>query len=356
MALFGTISPTNTFGFRNRIINGDMKIDQRNAGSSINSTAGSTVRPVDRFFVDNFGSGTVACVRSTTAPPGFSNSLSLTVSSPDTPASGDYLLLSQMIEGFNAADLNWGTANAKPITLSFWIRSSVTGVYGAGIRGASPFQSYPFSYTISSANTWEYKTVTIPGPTSGTFDTTNGAAFQVMFDLGSGTDFSGTANTWQSGSDWRVSGTLSWVSNSGATLFITGIQIESGSTNTDFDLRPYGTELTLCQRYLETSYEPGFGVGTTNNPTGSVCWFAATTANYNNQRVEFSVTKRSAPSVTVYNTATGTANQIRRNDINANVSAGASGVSSTGFFGYVNNVSTSTNETLSFHYIASSEL
>lgn len=254
----------NASSFKNRIINGAMVIDQRNNGASINSTPSSTVRPVDRFFVDNFNSGTVACVRSTTAPAGFSNSLSLTVSTPDTPASGDYLLLSQQIEGFNAADFNWGTANAKAITLSFWIRSSVTGTYGAGIRGGSPFQSYPFSYTISAANTWEQKTVTIPGPTSGTFDTTNGSAFQIIFDLGSGTDFAGTANTWQSGSDWRVSGSLAWVSNSGATLFITGVQVEVGTVATSFDFRSIGIELALCQRYCykqtqSTSNEVGIG-------------------------------------------------------------------------------------------------
>lgn len=245
-------SPGTTTGFKNRIINGAMVIDQRNNGASINSTANSTVWPVDRFFVDNFNSGTVACVRSTTAPAGFSNSLSLTVSSTDTPAAGDYLLFSQQIEGYNVADLNWGTASAQTITLSFWIRSSVTGTYGAGIRGGS--QSYPFNYTISAANTWEQKTVTIPGPTSGTFNTTTSSAFQVMFDLGSGTDFSGTANTWQSGSKWRTSSSISWVSNSGATLFVTGIQIEAGTTATNFDFRSYGTELMLCQRYYHNKY------------------------------------------------------------------------------------------------------
>jgi hypothetical protein len=239
----------NASSFKNRIINGGMVIDQYNNGASINSTPNSGIRPIDRFVVDNFNSGTVACQRSTTAPAGFSNSLSLTVSSTDTPAAGDYLLLTQIIEGFNVADFGWGTADAKAITLSFWIRSSVAGTYGAGIRGGSPFQSYPFSYVINAANTWEFKTITIPGPTSGTFDRTNGTGFQVIFDLGSGSNFEGTANTWQSGSDWRVAGSLTWVSNAGATLFITGVQVEVGTVATSFDFRSIGTELALCQRY-----------------------------------------------------------------------------------------------------------
>jgi hypothetical protein len=282
----------NASSFKNRIINGGMVIDQRNAGASINSTPSSTVRPVDRFFVDNFNSGTVACARSTTAPAGFSNSLSLTVSSADTPASGDYLLLSQQIEGFNAADLNWGTANAKPITLSFWIRSSVAGTYGASIRGGSSFQSYPFSYTINAANTWEFETITIPGPTSGTFDTTNGAAFQVMFDLGSGTDFIGTANTWQAGSEWRVAGSLAWVSNAGATLFITGVQVELGTVATSFDFRSIGTELALCQRYFWTSAS----VGGDQNPriSAGIAYNATQTAQH---AVMYPVEMRATPTI-----------------------------------------------------------
>jgi hypothetical protein len=242
----------NASSFKNRIINGNMVVNQYAPSSSVSSTAGSTVRPLDRFYVDNNGSGTVTCAQSTSIyPAGFSNSLSLTVAATDTPAAGDYLLLSQQIEGNNTVDLNWGTANAKTVTVSFWVRSSITGTYGAGIRGGTSFQSYPFTYTINSANTWEQKTATIAGPTTGTFDTGIGLGFQVIFDLGSGSNFNGTANTWQAGSYWRTSGCVNWVSNSAATFYMTGLQVEVGTVATSFDFRSIGTELALCQRYYQ---------------------------------------------------------------------------------------------------------
>jgi len=235
---------------RNKIINGAMTIDQRNAGTAINSTASTTIWPVDRFVVDNFGSGTVSCQRSTVAPAGFVNSLGLTVSATDTPSAGDYLILTQQIEGFNTADLDWGTASAKVATLSFWVRSSVTGTYGGSIRGGTSNYSYPINYSISAANTWEYKTITIPGTALVAFETGNARGFQVMWDLGSGTNFNGTLNTWQSGSFWRTSGCVNWVSNAAATFYITGVQLEAGRVATPFEYRQHGTELALCQRYF----------------------------------------------------------------------------------------------------------
>jgi hypothetical protein len=245
------VNMPNTFGFKNRIINGGMVVNQYAPGASVISTAASTVRPLDRFFVDNNGSGTVTCAQSTTAPAGFSNSLSLTVVSTDTPASGDYLLLSQIIEGYNIADLNWGTANAKTVTVSFWVRSSVTGTYGGSIRGGTSFYSYVFTYTVNAANTWEQKTITVPGTALTSFNTTTSQGFQVMLDLGSGTGQDGTANTWQAGSKWRTSACVNWISNSGATFLTTGWQVEVGTQATSFDFRSYGTELDLCQRYCE---------------------------------------------------------------------------------------------------------
>ena len=290
----------NASSFKNRIINGNMVVNQYASGSSVSSTAGSTVRPLDRFFVDNNGSGTVTCAQSTSVyPAGFTNSLSFTVSSTDTPASGDYLLFSQAIEGYNIADLNWGTASAKTITVSFWVRSSITGTYGASIRGGTSFQSYPFTYTINAANTWEQKTATITGPTTGTFASTTSQGFQVMFDLGSGSDFNGTADTWQSGSKWRTSACVTWVSNSAATFYMTGLQVEVGTVATSFDFRDIGRELLLCYRYFQTIKALqgiGFGATVYSNP-------------------QFPITMRSSPTVSVSGvmnfTIPGTSNHVQ---------------------------------------------
>jgi hypothetical protein len=295
MATGQTINTNNTYGFKNRIINGNMVVNQYTPGSSVSSTAGTTVRPIDRFFVDNNGSGTVTCAQSTSVyPAGFTNSLSLTVTATDTAAAGDYLLLSQAIEGYNTADLNWGTANAATITVSFWVRSSITGTYGASIRGGTSFQSYPFTYTINAANTWEQKTATIAGPTTGTFASTTSQSFQVMFDLGSGSNFNGTANTWQSGSYWRTSACVSWIANSAATFYMTGLQIEVGSQATSFDFRSIGQELALCQRYYST-----IGKDSTNSFIlgGYGLAGAAAYATYTNP-----VTMRTNPTVTAVGT------------------------------------------------------
>jgi hypothetical protein len=300
-------------GFKNRLINGAMMIDQRNAGASISVAAGGSGYGVDRFYSENYQSGTITIQQSSTAPAGFINSLVHTVTVTDTPASGDYLFESTSIEGLNMADLGWGTANAQTVTLSFWVRSSVTGTYGIGLRNSAGNRSYVATYTVSAANTWEQKTVTIAGDTSGTWLTTNGLGVRVFWDLGSGSNFNGTANTWNAGSCWRTSGCVNWISNSGATFYITGVQLEKGSTATSFDYRPYGTELALCQRYYqqETQTRPGY---------------IPTTSDTNrHQQLWWEVQMRSAPTVT----ATWSAGS---NNIGANTVSGAwvySGVGDT---------------------------
>ena len=149
-------------GFKNRIINGAMVIDQRNGGASITPTSGQF--SVDRWkMVLSQASKYTAQQNagSVTSPAGFTNYLGITSSSAYSVLSSDYFFISQGIEGYNMADLNWGSANAKTATLSFWVRSSLTGTFGGSIGNVNGDRSYPFSYTISSANTWEYKTVTI---------------------------------------------------------------------------------------------------------------------------------------------------------------------------------------------------
>jgi hypothetical protein len=188
--------------------------------------------------------------------------------------SGDQFQWNQPIEGLNFQDSAYGTASAQTFTLSFWVKSSITGTHSVGLRnqGTGAYRSYIATYTINSANIWEYKTITIPGDTSGTWYTDNSVAVQISFNLGAGSSFNASsANTWLTGNYLTVAGAANIVATSGATLNLTGIQFEKGSTATAFDYRPYGTELQLCQRYFETYTAAGnnSGIATMNSDTAT---------------------------------------------------------------------------------------
>jgi hypothetical protein len=204
----------------------------------------------------------------------------------------DFFALVQYVEGFNASDLGWGAAGAQTVTLSFRVRSSLTGTFVVAIRSGSDDAAYPATYTINSANTWETKTITILGPTSGTFATDNNRCFGVWFSLGIGSSFNATANTWGSGNALSVSGTTSVVGTNGATFYITGVQLEAGSVATPFERRSYGQELALAQRYYYRI--------SSSAASGNYCKygqaFASATTNYNAQ-IFFPVPMRSSPTL-----------------------------------------------------------
>lgn len=285
LAEFATAYAGGNYGMRNRIINGDMRIDQRNAGASV-TPAGVETYTVDRFsyigtqaskftFQQNAGS--------VTPPIGFTNYLGFTVASAvASPAAGDQFAVYHKIEGLNCSYLAFGSASASAVTLSFWVRSSLTGTFSGGLVNSAGNRSYVFNYTINAANTWEQKTITIAGDTTGTWLTTNGIGIQLRLDLGSGSNQDGTASAWQAADKMRTSGSVRVVSTAGATFYITGVQLEQGSVATPFERRPYGTELALCQRYFETGYnrfriDPFVSSGTTR---------------------PYAVVKRAAPTVT----------------------------------------------------------
>lgn len=262
------------FGFKNRLINGAMVIDQRNAGASV--TASSTANftyTVDRWAYNVSQASKMTLQQSSVAPSGFKNSLLITSSAATSLGAGDYYGIIQPIEGNNIADLGFGAAGASTVTLSFWVRSSLTGSFGGSLQNSAQNRCYPFSYTISAANTWEQKTITVAGDTTGTWNTNNSGGINVYFGLGVGTTYgSGTANAWVGATNVVPTGATSVVGTNGATFYITGVQLEKGSTATSFDYRPYGTELQLCQRYYAKSYNqstvPGSNAGTTNAVQG----------------------------------------------------------------------------------------
>lgn len=257
-------SGANNVTMRNRIINGAMMIDQRNAGAAVTSN-NSGQYPVDRFIVEAYGGGVLTSQQSSTAPAGFKNSILLTVTTTDTSlGTTDDYEFSQKIEGFNVADFGWGTANAQPVTLSFWVRSSVATTYSVGFQNSDASRSYVGTYTINSANTWEQKTITVAGDTSGTWNTSNSTGLFLRWCLATGTNrVAAAANTWEGANRIAISATANPImGTSGATFYITGVQLEEGTTATAFEQRLYGTELALCQRYFEKSYDQSVKPGT----------------------------------------------------------------------------------------------
>ena len=267
----GTGTNTGYYGFKNRLINGACVIDQRNAGASVTiGSAGNLVYTLDRWaaYCDQNSKFSVQQnAGSVTPPTGFSNYLGVTSLSAYTVGASEVFGFNQLIEGFNTADLGFGSASASTVTLSFWVRSSLTGTFGGSLRNSASNRSYPFSYTISTANTWEQKSITIAGDTSGTWiGATNGIGLRVWFSLGAGSTYTGTANAWAGTNYLQPTGATSVVGTNGATFYITGVQLEKGSTATSFDYRPYTTELQLCQRYFVSLQE---GIWTANGSTNA---------------------------------------------------------------------------------------
>ena len=283
-----TLATQNSLGVRNRIINGDMRIDQRNAGASVTITTG--VYTLDRWAGLATQSSKMSIQQSTTAPTGFKNSLLVTSLSAYSVLSSDAFWIAQRLEGYNIADLGWGAAGASTVTLSFWVRSSLTGTFGGALQNSARDRSYPFSYTISLANTWEQKSITITGDTTGTWLTDNGIGLRLMLSVGSGATYAGTSGAW-AGADYRgATGETSVVGTNGATFYITGVQLEVGTEATPFEHRPYDMELQRCQRYFQT-----WG-GVSNYDV--VCTGVCTGGQYTEQVLNYSTTMRAAPTMT----------------------------------------------------------
>jgi hypothetical protein len=348
-------------GFRNRLINSDMRIDQRSAGASVTIGAATSTYTLDRWTAYSTAASKFTVQQTPSATEtgfaarvgaGFTNYLAVTSSAATTPAATDEYILQQRIEGFNAADLAWGTSNAKTITLSFLVYSSLTGTFGGAIQNSASNRVYVFSYSIPTANTWTSISVTIAGDTSGTWLTTNSIGIRVGFDLGSGTTYKGAAGSWGSTFYNGVTGGVNVIGTSGATFYITGVQLEAGSVATPFERRPYSTELQLAQRYFEKSYNidvvPGTGL--------AVGWSSTTLQAIleGPSGISFKVTKRTGSTVVIYNAISGASGAMYRATDAASIATTVDFIGVSGI-GIVRPASASANSYY-LHWTASAEL
>jgi hypothetical protein len=261
--------------FRNKIINGDMRIDQRNSGASITIAAATSTYSVDRIDSYATGASKISIQRnagSVTPPAGFVNYVGVTSLAATTVTSTDLYRIGTCLEGYTISDLAWGTASAKTVTLSFYVYSSLTGNFSVCLQNAANSRAYPILYNIPSANTWTRISIVIPGETSGTWDTTNGMGCRIQWGLGVGSTKTTTSGAWANGDYNGATGAVNVVSTNAATFYLTGLQFEIGSVATPFEFRPYGSELALCQRYFNRFWNGipqnyGFLVGFAINTT-----------------------------------------------------------------------------------------
>jgi hypothetical protein len=313
-----------------------MMIDQRYNGAST-TTGGSGGYVMDRWQINTSTSGkysvqqmnsantSVSNYEASSAPTGFTNSLKVTANGATTLGSTDYALIGHNIEGLNIHDLGWGTANAVPATLSFWVKASITGTYSVNLQsGASTYSNWLGTYTINSANTWQYVTLLIPGATVGSFPRDNNLGLGIRFTLGVGSSQTSAPSNWAtSGVALGASGQVNVLGTNGATWYITGVQLEKGSVATPFDFRLYGKELLMCQRYFEKTYAQTEAVAQAGTVNSAIRNYSFGDSSAQSQPViwNFKASKRSAPTVNIYNPNDGTANQYRVLETSANCPA-----------------------------------
>ena len=286
-----TAPSTSTFGFKNRIINGGMTISQR--ATSVSAFSGGGYQTLDRWnLFQNLGAMNIA--QSSTAPTGFNNSMQFTVSTAasQTSSATSIVTPNQSIEGFNTADLMWGTANAKTITVSFWVYSNLVGQYATWIRNATGDRYYTTPFTITTANTWQQITATIAGDTSGTWvGATNGTGLTIGICLAAGSSRVGTANTWSASTTYGTTGQVDWQATASNTFYFTGFQLEVGTQATSFDFRDYGRELMMCQRYYWKS------IATNGGQTRISMGLAFSTGSTSQHAVMYPVEMRATPTI-----------------------------------------------------------
>ena len=283
----GILGAGNASIMKNRLINGNMAISQRYGTTS--TILSATGYSLDRWnaFVGDGGSGIrYSFQQVSTAPIGFSNSILITTTTSGTSNASDRYFIQQSVEGFNFADCGWGTADAKTVTISFWVRSSLTGTFGGALGNENQDRAYPFTYTISAANTWEYKSITVAGDTTGTWTgATNGTGVKLYLNIATGSTRTGTAGSWSANYYTNATGSVNLGQTASATINWTGVQLEVGSSATGFEYVNYETSLANCQRYYEVM---NMQIDQALNPV-------VTSSNYGTWA--FKVQKRTDPSI-----------------------------------------------------------
>ena len=297
-----------------KIINGGMVLDQRNAGATSVPTASAYV--IDRWVLGLTQSSKITIGQDyggVSPPVGFAHYLGAKVTTTYAIGAGDAFDVTQRIEGLNCTDLNWGTANAKSITISFWFYSDQTSTtWGGAIQNSAVNRSYPFTFSANVASTWTYVTVTIPGDTSGTWLTTNGVGLIVILGMGVGSTLSGTAGAWAGAAYYSATGAKNIMATSNALFYITGVKLETGSVATPYVEDNYGVLLSKCQRYFEKSNDIRVLPGA--NASGIIttgCSSGGTTTAYCFGSLQYKVSKRVAPTLTFYDSA-GTPGKVTR--------------------------------------------
>jgi len=349
-----SVQNTAAIGYRNRVINGAQIVDQRvSATTAVTVNSVTKAYATDRFCGTGIGSaGVFTLGQVTTAPSNFINSLKATVTTADSSlAATDLYRVMHLIEGLNCADLGWGTAAAKTVTLSFYVYSNLTGTFGGSLINSATNRSYPFTYTISAANTWERKTITIPGDTSGTWLTTNGIGISINWGLGVGSTYSGTANAWAGAEYYSATGATNVMATLSNTFYLTGVQLEVGTTASSFDFRSFPQELAMCQRYYEKTYNQSVAPGTAAD-LGA--FFTVRIDSVGGGGTAYKVTKRATPTVTFYSPSTGTSGQARNYSTSADTAASAQSIGEGAF--YVLAASASNGQGLGVQYVVSIEL
>jgi hypothetical protein len=343
---------SSNFGFKNRIINGAMVISQR--GTSFTAVDSTAIYTLDRWAYGQ-ASGTLPTIAQSTTVPSTANFINSLVVTSGTGSTPTYAQLAQRIEGLNMYDFGWGTSAAQTVTLSFWVRSSVTGTFSVSFRNSAADRSYIATYTINSANTWEQKSLTVVGDTSGTWLTTNGVGTYLVWDLKGGG--SGTAGAWTATGNTSTSGSTGILGTTSATFYITGVQLEKGSTATSFDYRPYGTELALCQRYASSTFPQGTAWAQNAGRNGAVSLMSQNTSTRQLGYFTFPVTMRANPTLTSY--SPNAATSAWWNDTTGVAESAATFTASIGDRGqgiFTTSVASAVNQVFLIHVSASAEL
>ena len=340
--------------YRNLVINGAMQVSQR--GTSVTSITGAGYRTADRWNYNLSSSGTWTQTVETDAPTGsgFRRSLKVLCTTADaSPAAGDYNIVQQRIEGQNLQLIRKGTSDAQQLTISFWVKSNVTGTYIVELEDTDNSRAVSKSYSISLSATWEQKTLTFPADTTGVLNNDNETSLQINFWLVAGSTYTGGSplqTTWGTATNTRVTGQTNLASDTNNYWQITGVQLEVGDTATPFEFKSFEDDLFECQRYYEKTYNIETALGTGVAPG----WVGAVTSSATSETGghSYKVLKRGTPTITLYNAISGASGAVYRASDAASVSSSVNYIGNNGF-GLIN---VSSNNSFYYHYVANAEL